>query len=149
MTYLAVDLGTKRIGIAISDQKGLIAQPIAIIERRSDKEAIEEITKLCSEKNVGALILGVPYSATEEVQETFREFGRKVSEKANLPIHEWDETFSTKQAQNMVAFSDPRSSRRKTRDHRDDVAAAVILQEYLDHEYSRKNRINSNRDNPA
>lgn len=139
MTYLGIDLGKQRIGIAVSDMKGLVAQPIAIITRTSDKEAVESISDICAEKKVGALVIGVPYSATEEVQETFRSFGKKVAKHTNLPLHEWDETFSTKQAQNVVAFSDRPSSRRKTRDHRDDVAAAIILQEFLDHAYRQKN----------
>lgn len=146
MTYLCIDLGEKRIGIAISDKKGLVAQPVSIIKRTSDEEAIEEIMSLCSDRNVDSIILGVPYSASEEVQHLFRSFGEKFVQSTGLPLHEWDETFSTKQAQNVIAFSDQHSLRKKTKDHRDDVAAAIILQEYLDHEYRKKNRENSNRD---
>lgn len=149
MTYLGIDLGKQRIGIAVSDMKGLIAQPISIIPRTSDKDTVETIAHICTERKVEALVIGVPYSATEEVQETFRSFGEKIAKHTNLPLHEWDETFSTKQAQNVVAFSDRPSSRKKTQDHRDDVAAAIILQEFLDHAYRQKNSTSDRTDTSA
>lgn len=134
MKYLGVDLGGMRIGLAISDQNGIIARPAGIVSRTSDEEALSEIASMCSSKGVHQIVLGVPLSARQSVQESFRSFGRALAVATGLPVREWDETFSTKQAQNMVAFSDSRQEKKKTRTHRDDVAAAVILQEFLDYE---------------
>jgi putative Holliday junction resolvase len=137
MKYLSIDLGEKRIGLAVSDDNGIVAKPLSIIHRKDDDTSVKEIATLCEEKNIAALLIGIPFSAPEGTQKTFRTFGREVAEKAGLPLHEWDETFSTKQAQNVVAFADSPGTKKKTRTHRDDVAAAIILQEFLDHAESR------------
>lgn len=134
MKYLSIDLGEKRIGIATSDIKGIIAQPVSIITRKSDKESILQIKSICDEDKIEAIVVGIPLSGDEKTQHRFQSFAKKVEAATELPVHLWDETFSTKQAQNMVAFSDVRSIRKKTQNHRDDVAAAIILQEFLDHE---------------
>lgn len=134
MKYLSIDLGEKRIGIATSDAKGIIAQPVAIITRKSDKESILRIKSICDKDKVEAIVLGIPLSGNEETQRRFRSFAKKVEDTIEIPVHLWDETFSTKQAQNMLAFSGIESTGKKTQDHKDDVAAAIILQEFLDHE---------------
>ncbi|MBN2100935.1 Holliday junction resolvase RuvX [Candidatus Dojkabacteria bacterium] len=134
MKYLSIDLGETRIGIAISDDTGTIAAPHSILLRKSDQEAISHIKTLCNSLNIDQLVLGIPLSARESTQKRFRNFGEKLSKETDIKVNEWDETFSTKQAQNVVAFSDGIPGKKKTKTHRDDVAAAVILQEYLDHE---------------
>lgn len=131
MKYLSIDLGEKRIGIAISDDKGIVAKPLTTITRTSDDQALEDIAAICDERNIETIVLGIPLSASDDAQRRFKSFEKKLRDATNLPIEEWDETFSTKQAQNMVAFADSPSSKKKTKTHRDDVAAAVILQEYL------------------
>jgi putative Holliday junction resolvase len=131
MKHLSIDLGEKRIGIAVSDEKGIVAKPLTTIDRTSDQQVLQEITAICDEKRIETIVIGIPLSATDEVQERFRSFAEKLRDITKLPIEEWDETFSTKQAQNVVAFADSPSPKKKTRTHRDDVAAAVILQEYL------------------
>lgn len=134
MKYLSIDLGEKRIGIATSDTKGIIAQPVSVITRKSDKESILKIKSICDENKIEAIVLGIPLSGNEETQRRFRSFAKKVETMIELSVHLWDETFSTKQAQNMLAFSGIRNTGKKTLDHKDDVAAAIILQEFLDHE---------------
>jgi len=134
MKYLSMDLGEKRIGLAVSDKKGIIAKPLAVISRKDDLSAVKKIAEICTDEHIEILVIGVPLSANPATQEKFREFGKKVANGTGLPLHEWDETFSTKQAQNVVAFADSPGTKKKTRTHRDDVAAAIILQEYLDHE---------------
>ncbi len=137
MKYLAIDFGENRIGIALSDDKGIVAEPFSIIQRKSDKEAIVSINKICIEKKIGEIVVGIPLSSSEEGQKRYKSFAQKLSETTQLPIKFWDETFSTQQAQNVVGFSDAVSGKKKTRTHRDDVAAAIILQEFLDYEKSR------------
>jgi putative holliday junction resolvase len=134
MKHLSIDLGEKRIGLAVSDRKGIIAKPLTVIKRKDDASAVKKIAEICKDRNIEVLVLGVPLSAAPATQESFREFGKKVANGTGLPLYEWDETFSTKQAQNVVAFADSPGTKKKTRTHRDDVAAAIILQEYLDHE---------------
>ena len=102
----------------------------------SHSDTLEAISQICREKKVNAIVLGVPYSASEEVQERYRAFGEELSKGTGKPVQEWDETFSTKQAQNMVAFTDPHPGKKEKKSHKDEVAAAVILQEFLDHENS-------------
>jgi putative holliday junction resolvase len=131
MKYIAVDLGSRRIGLAVSDNRGIIAQPLTTLTPTSDQEAIHTIASICVEQHVGEIVLGVPYSASQVTQEAYRNFGKKLHVATNLSVHEWDETFTTKQAQNMVAFSD-RPARKTTTNHRDNIAAAIILQEFLD-----------------
>lgn len=136
MKYLAIDLGEKRIGLAVSDQKGLVAAPFHTIERTSETDIVEDISHICEEKKIEVIVLGVPYSASDKVQKKFRFLGKQINEKTDIPVKEWDETFSTKQAQNMVAFSDPGPGKKESKSHKDKVAAAVILQEFLDYENS-------------
>ncbi|MDD3661760.1 MAG: Holliday junction resolvase RuvX [Candidatus Dojkabacteria bacterium] len=137
MKYLALDLGKRRVGVAVSDDTGIIAKPHAILEFSGNDVLIDTITELCTQKNIGSIVVGIPYSAPEHIQNSYRTFIANLAERTGLPVNEWDETFSTKQAQNMVAFADQPSTRKRTRTHRDDVAAAVILQEFLDHEHSK------------
>ena len=131
MKYLAIDLGSKRIGLATSDNKGIVAQPFTVLSPTSDNDALQTISNVCTEQHIDAIVLGIPFSASEKTQKKYRTFGEKIHSTTGLTVHEWDETFTTKQAQNMVAFSD-RPDRKKSSSHRDSIAAAIILQEYLD-----------------
>ncbi len=131
MKYLGIDLGSKRIGLAVSDERGIVAKPLAVLTPASDAQAIELITEVCKKEGVEALVIGIPFSSPEKTQGAYRHFGEKLSRSTELPIYEWDETFTTKQAQNMVAFSD-RPARKISSKHRDNIAAAIILQEFLD-----------------
>jgi putative Holliday junction resolvase len=134
MKHLAIDLGEKNIGTALSDNKGIIAKPHSIIRRKTDEKTFRKLLEICKQKSVEKIIVGIPLTAKKERQQQYRSFAAKLQRKTNLPLEFWDETFSTKRAQNMIAFLDDAKKRRKTQTHRDDVAAAIILQEYLDHE---------------
>lgn len=131
MKYLSIDLGSRRIGIAVSDDKGIVAKPYGTLTPSSDDDALNLISAICEEEHAEEIVLGIPLSASGETQKKYRAFGKKLTEKTGKAVREWDETFTTKQAQNMVAFSDHPEGK-KTSKHRDNVAAAIILQEYLD-----------------
>ncbi len=133
MKYLGIDLGEKNVGLSISDSKGIIAEPLKVIQRSTDDELIKNISRICEEKGIEKIIVGVPESADSKIQNEFKNFANILESETHLPVDTWDETFSTKQAQNMVAFSDSRRGK-KTSEHKDSVAAAVILQEYMDYE---------------
>lgn len=133
MRILAVDPGTKRIGLAISDPTGTIANPLTVIEHVSRQEDAHTIVQLARTKDAGRIIVG--QSLDEYGQPTFE--GRQaarlaaaIREAADLPVDLWDESFSTHDARAArIAMGTPR---RKRRGHMDELAATVILQSYLD-----------------
>lgn len=134
MKTLGIDYGSKRVGIAISDERGIIASPLEIINRKNDNQIVARIKETVDSNNIEQIVLGIPLSAQEEVQQKYKDLAKELTNSTGLEVKLWDETFSTKQAQNVVAFSEPSNTKPKTKNHRDDVAAAVILQEFLDDE---------------
>ena len=131
MKTLGIDYGEKNVGLAVSDDKGIIAQPLTTLKRKSDENALEQIQTVCVEKKIEQIVLGIPLSANEDVQKKYENFAQRVEEKTRIKPNLWDETFSTKRAQNMVAFLEPDDRKPRTDSHKDSVAAAVILQEFL------------------
>lgn len=133
MRILAVDPGQKRIGIALSDPNSTIASPLDVIDHVSRDIDAATIAEIARENDAGKIIVG--QSLDEEGQPTLE--GRSAARLAatirsqiDLPVILWDESFSTQQArQARLALGSPR---RKRQGHLDDLAAAVILQSYLD-----------------
>jgi putative Holliday junction resolvase len=138
MRYLALDVGERRIGVAVSDETGLIATPLAVINRKSKSEDFARIARLVREQDASDLIIGQPLNAdgsagpqarrierySEALVEDLR--GRGM----DLTISFWDEYMSTQRAQQVMVSSGQRAKTRRARI--DAVAAAVILQDYLD-----------------
>lgn len=132
MRILGLDIGDRRIGVAISDPDGRLAVPLRILERRTDSLDAQAITELASREHVTSLVVGFPKSLDGSVGEQARKveaFARQVAMAANLPLELWDERLSSVQAQRAVARPKRKSARRAPID---DVAAAIILQSYLD-----------------
>lgn len=133
---LGVDAGEERIGLAVCDEGGLIAVPIAIIERRGralDRVA-EEIAARAQAEGVEAIVVGLPRNidGSEGPQaRRARGLGRRIASASGLPLQYWDERMSSFIAESRLAESRAASGRRGRR-HVDDLAAAVILQAYLD-----------------
>ena len=131
--YLAVDPGEKRIGLAISDASGTIANPLRIIEHHSRAENALRIIDIAQEHDVQEIIIG--QSIDDEGEPSLQ--GRRAARLAvvirslsDIPVILWDEGFSTQEAlQARIAMQIKKSKRR---DHVDDVAATVILQAYLE-----------------
>ena len=137
MRIMALDFGTKRIGMAMSDELMLTAQGLNSLERKALKSDLEEISKLVQENNVEEIVVGLPlnmngtYSAkTKEVVE----FIDALSKSITVPVKTWDERLSSMQAERVLLEAD--ASRAKRRHVTDKLAAQIILQSYLD---SRKN----------
>lgn len=130
---LAVDPGSKRIGLAISDPMGKIASPLKVIRHTSMDEDCEKISQVCRQYEVTLVILG--YSPGSEGEENAQmrhslKLAERLREKLSVPVELWDETGSTQQARTGMLLS---GSRKKERSgHLDEHAAAVILQSYLD-----------------
>jgi putative Holliday junction resolvase len=132
--YLSLDVGDVRIGVAKSDIMGIIATPLEVIDRRKTK-AVMRIKKLCEEYNTKSIVVGIPKSldGTEKRQaEKVREFIEKLNKKIEgLEFIEIDERLSTVSADKMLQDNGVKGAinKRKTVDQ---VAAAIILQTYLD-----------------
>jgi putative Holliday junction resolvase len=133
MRILAVDPGSKRIGLAISDQTGTIANPLAVLNhvaRLVDAAAVADLAKA----NEAALIV-VGQSLDEKGLPTFQgrqagRFAEALKTQTSLPVVFWDESFTTQEARAArIAMGVPRRNRQG---HLDSLAAAVLLQSYLD-----------------
>ncbi|NLG72521.1 MAG: Holliday junction resolvase RuvX [Chloroflexi bacterium] len=133
MRILAVDPGEKRLGIAISDPTATIASPLTVLKHVSRAEDAAAIVRLAVEHSAGMIIVGT--ALDDEGEETLQ--SRKAARLAevirtltDLPVALWDESGSTQEAR--AARLAMGVSRKKRRGHMDDLAAAVILQSYLD-----------------
>ncbi len=132
--YLSLDVGDVRIGVAKSDIMGMIATPLEVIDRRKTK-AVKRVKELCEEQNTKSIVIGIPKSldGTEKRQaEKVREFMEKLNKKIDgLEFIEIDERLTTVSADKMLENNGVKGAlnKRKTVDQ---VAAAIILQTYLD-----------------
>jgi putative holliday junction resolvase len=131
---LALDVGDRRIGVAMSDPTGTIASPLMTIHRVAERVDHETIATLVREHAVDMVVIGLPKTLRDEIgpqaQRVMR-FGERLAKIVAAPITYWDERHSTVDAERIVQARG-RSRARPPRGSLDDVAAAVILQYYLD-----------------
>lgn len=129
---LGLDVGDKRIGLALSDPGGILASPLTIIERTVESEDIEVILKIISKQEVERIIIGLPKlmsGAIGQQAEKVHTFTETLRSNTSIPIELRDERLTTVTA---VRLKEETSKRKKNRRIRyDAMAAAVILQEYL------------------
>jgi putative Holliday junction resolvase len=129
---LAVDWGSKRIGLALSDPTGAIAQPLPHVERRSDAQALAAVAETAQMHRVGRIVVGLPRNmdgSEGAAAATARRFGTRLAERAGLAVDFWDERLTTAAAERALVAADV--SRTRRRRVRDGVAAALMLQGYL------------------
>lgn len=129
---LALDLGDKRIGVALSDPTGTVARPLTVIRRSSRQADFEKIIDIVNTHEVNLLIIGLPVllSGDEGSRATWtRDYSRELKELLAIEVILWDESFTTADAQALIREQgkDPRRYRNRI----DAVAAAFILQSYL------------------
>ena len=132
---MALDMGSKRIGIAISDPLGLTAQGYGTIPKEKDSATITRIGEIIKEKNVETVIVGYPILLSGKVGEMAEEasrFARKITQSLNVETVLVDERLTTAEAEKLLISAD--LSRRKRKKLRDGIAAQIILQTYLDKE---------------
>jgi putative Holliday junction resolvase len=132
MRIAALDVGEARIGVAISDELGITAQPLGVVQRvggRTDLRALEDmLAPYTPEKIIVGLPLGM--SGAEGSQAVrVRAFGERVGTHLGLPVEYWDERLTTVAAERALLEAD--LSRRRRREVVDKVAASLILQSYL------------------
>lgn len=130
---LALDHGTKRIGVALSDELGWTAQPLETYERRTLDRDIAHILDLVRIHEVGQVLLGLPLQLNGEegpAVQAVRLFIERLAEALPVPIVTWDERMTTKAAEELLIAAD--MSRKKRKGVVDRVAAAILLQSYLE-----------------
>ncbi|MBQ9236055.1 MAG: Holliday junction resolvase RuvX [Alphaproteobacteria bacterium] len=131
---LAFDYGEKRLGVAVSDLLLLTANPLPIIQRHSETQDLAQIKKIITEKEVGALVYGLPLQMDGSEGTTAaaaRKFAVKVASQIPLPYIFWDERLSSKAVENFL-IREVDMSRAKRRQILDSSAACYILQGVLD-----------------
>ena len=132
--YLGLDVGNRRIGVAVSDELGLAAQPVMTLERkRSRREDLRSLARLCRRYGVAGIVVGNPLhldgGAGAQAEKT-PAFAAEVGELTGLPIHLRDERLTTEAAHQILY-----EAGRKRQEHKrvvDQVAAVMILQGFLD-----------------
>jgi putative Holliday junction resolvase len=133
MRYLGIDYGTARIGIALSDACSVIASPLKTVKAEPVKKAVMEIAEICSEKSVEEIVIGLPLhmNGDEGVSaEGARKLGEEIENATKLKINYIDERLSTVSADKALSEGNVRGKKRKAKV--DSVAAAIILQTFLD-----------------
>jgi len=131
---LALDVGDRRIGVALSDPTGTIASPLMTIYRVAEKRDQETIVNLVREHSVDLIVIGLPKTLRDELGHQARRvigFGERLAKVGEAPIVYWDERHSTVDAERIVRARGRRKGR-PPGEALDEVAAAVILQFYLD-----------------
>lgn len=131
---LALDLGERRIGVALSDPLRMVARPLTVIQRASRAEDLERIGRLVDEHQVSLLLCGYPLSldGSEGPQgRRVRRYAEVLGESLEVPLELWDERYSTVEAESLMRVSRKNQSPQERRNWVDAVAAAVILQSYL------------------
>lgn len=136
MKYLGLDLGSKTLGISISDDNGIVATSLKVIRHNEDYEKlILEVEKLVTEKNIDGVVLGLPKNMNNTIGpkgELSLNFKEELAQKLTIPVYLQDERLSTVSAQNVLISGG--MSRKKRKTVVDSVAATIILQTFLDKE---------------
>jgi putative holliday junction resolvase len=130
---LALDLGKKRIGMALSDELGVTAQGLETLERTNIREDLARISQLAAAKNVSLILMGNPLhmSGREGRQAEYaRDFGERLRAASGIPVEFWDERLTTVAAQRVLRESGISIEKRAKAVDR--LAAVILLESYLD-----------------
>ncbi|MBC7263460.1 MAG: Holliday junction resolvase RuvX [Chloroflexi bacterium] len=133
MRVMALDVGQRRIGVALSDPTGTLAHALMVIDRRSKREDSAAIQELVTLHDVGVIVVGYPrnMNGTAGPQaEAVARFAAALERAVSVPLVFWDERLTTRRAEQLMHEAAHRPP--KVRHWADAVAAAVILQEFLD-----------------
>src|SRR6266480_2055306 len=133
MRILAIDHGTKRMGVAVSDELGMIAQPLEFIAAEPFAEFLDRLKEILHDKQVELIVVGMPRNmdgsygpAALKVQE----FVAVLKDAVAVPIKTWDERLTSAQANRFLISANVRRAKRKEKV--DQTAAAILLQSYLE-----------------
>jgi len=138
---LGLDIGERRIGVAVSDETGIIARGLETIDRKNEYSAVEKISELIKKYNAEKVVYGMPYkkdgSVGEQGEKTLS-FVSQFSDCADVEFIRWDERYSTKEATRTLIKGNVKRKKRKTL--KDKLSAIIILQGYLDSATFREER---------
>jgi putative Holliday junction resolvase len=133
MRILAIDHGTTRMGIALSDELRIIAQPLEYIPAEPSTAFLDRLRQIVREKEVSLVLVGMPRNMDGSygpAAEKVREFVAALKEALTVPIRTWDERLTSAQANRIMTQSGVR--REKRRENVDSMSAAILLQSFLD-----------------
>ncbi len=132
MKVLAVDPGEKRIGLAVSDPTGTLARPLSVFEHESREKDALRIVSIAKEEGAAMIVVGQALDSEGEIGPQARKSHRlaeAIKEICDLPVQMWDESGTTRAA--IRSRVEMGVSRKKRRGHLDDIAASVMLQDFL------------------
>ena len=134
MRYLGLDFGNRRIGVAVTDELGLTAQPVLTLERRNRRrEDLRSLARLCRRFGVAGIVVGNPLHISGDTSPQAAKtqaFAAELGTLTGLPIHLWDERLTTQEAhQILYEAGHPRQEHRRVVDQ---VAATLILQSFIE-----------------
>ena len=135
---LAIDFGERRIGLAISDELGLIARGLSTFQKEEDKDFILHLKGMVDENEIEQIVVGLPKmmdGTLGEGAEQVKKFAEDIKEKLGIPITLWDERLSSVQSERILREMGEKYTRKKEKV--DQLSAVLILQSYLDY---RKNK---------
>lgn len=137
---LGIDFGERRVGLALSDPSATIATPLPTIVRRAGKRPpVAAIVEIIQQNDVGRAVIGLPLDLSGEETEwtaQVRDFARKLSERAGIPIDFLDERLTSVQAERAVRSIGLKRSEREQKGRIDAAAAVLLLQTFLDRKTS-------------
>ncbi len=139
MRIIGLDLGSKTIGVAVSDELGISAQPLKVIPRRGGMADMQALAGLAAEYGVELVVLGLPLNmdgSAGPAAEKVREFGSRLEQATALKVDFWDERLTTASAERVLMAADV--SRAKRKQVIDKMAASLILQGYLERQAVRR-----------
>ncbi len=129
---ISLDIGTKTIGVAVSDELGITANGVCTIRRENEKKDLAQLRDIIEQYSPREILVGIPYNQDGSLgsrAKCIRRFSERIRDSLGLSVKYWDESFSTKTAEQTLIEAGVGRKKRKT--VIDKMAATVILQEYL------------------
>ena len=130
---LGLDVGERRIGVAVSDPAGIVVSPLPAIQRGSLDDDLRAVVRLVGDQQAKAVVVGIPISLSGRIGPQARlvqRFIQALTQESHVPVYSQDERFSTVEAERLLREGGHQPSREKGL--RDSASAAVILRAYLD-----------------
>ena len=132
--YLGLDIGSKRVGVAVSDELGLTAQPVlTLVRKRNPRDDLRSLARLCRRFGCAGIVAGNPLHLSGEASaqaEKTRAFAEELAQLAGLPLYLWDERLTSHEAHAILYAAG--KSRQEHKPLVDQVAAVLILQSFLE-----------------
>jgi len=134
VVVLGIDLGAKRIGLAISDAEGRVAFPVGALDSRGRPHDVAALADLIRERGVGCVVIGLPIHMSgrrgQEAEAALR-FASALAEKAGVPVETLDERWTSREAERSL-LEMGRSSKKRARGEVDAIAATLLLRSFLE-----------------